>query len=408
MSYKFQNLTLPENHGFDEKTLNFLETIDKGLAGHSEKSREQFNALWLELEKQKAKPFGKPGATNPKERELNNKWLDSFLRKKDTAAIEMELKAFDEHLNTSNLEDGGILVPSLLLAEIMHVAEENGIARREMRYLPFDGPGNTRKLPIETTGVAVSWIDEGENKPLTGLKLSQITQELRKLACIVVLTEELIEDEAVDLVSYCSRRVGEAIAAEEDSQFFTGVGAPWTGIVNNTDTIAVPMAAGSVLADVSPVDLLNLAFSQTKGGRRNAKYYISSELLMRLMAYRADAVTQNDMRGNFLVISPSQSAPVTLWGYPVVITDALPDSNSGGEVADTPIAFFGDLKRATVYGDKKGVRVKLLDQATITNDEGDSINLAQADMMAVRVHKRVGFATPLPQLISVLQTGPTS
>jgi len=52
--------------------------------------------------------------------------------------------------------------------------------------------------------------------------------------------------------------------------------------------------------------------------------------------------------------------------------------------------------------------MKILTEATLEDDEGNKISLAQTDTEAVRVFKRVGYALTLPEGISVLQAGPSS
>ena len=76
--------------------------------------------------------------------------------------------------------------------------------------------------------------------------------------------------------------------------------------------------------------------------------------------------------------------------------------------ADEPFIIFGNLQKCVAYGDKQGIRVKLLDQASVYDENDQLINLAERDMLALRVHKRVGFVVILPAGICVLSTGATS
>jgi hypothetical protein len=49
-----------------------------------------------------------------------------------------------------------------------------------------------------------------------------------------------------------------------------------------------------------------------------------------------------------------------------------------------------------------------LDQASVYDADGTLINLAERDMLALRVHKRVGYVPVLPDGIAVLSTGAAS
>jgi HK97 family phage major capsid protein len=415
IEYELKYISLPDNHGFDDSSLALLVKFDEAVGKSRDGFQDQLNAAFVAIENKGMRTYGSDIAqSNPRQVELTAKWIRNFFQKKDTSAVEMELKQFqtkdfNDFLDTTDATTGGYLVPELLAAEVFRVVEENGFARRDMRYLPFSGPGNSRKLPIEGTGLTLSWIDEMEKKPLSNITFDQVSQTLGKLACISVMSEELIEDSAINLIEYVARRAGESIAEEEDSQFFAGAGAPWTGIINTAGCQQVDLGAGNdALIDLTPNDMLNMIFAVSKKYRPGAKFYFSSDVLLSLLKFRADSgQAPGDQSGSYLVGSPMQNIPMTLWGYPISVSDVLPGADDAA-TPDTPFAFFGNLQKCAVYGDKGGMRAKILDQATLTDADGYTINLAQVDANALRIMKRVGYCLTLPEGISVLSTGAAS
>lgn len=461
IEYEFKHIVLAEDHGMDENALTLLMKLDEALVKSKEgitekkdldtlkseleakiteiktdfnfgKFQEQLNAIFVKLEDSGIKPLASEEENARKEKELNNTWIRAML-KKDKGAfekVEKELKTMEPimHLgpatgstSTDLAEDytqGGYLVPSLLLAEVNRFVIEGGIARRDMRYLPFNGPGNSRYIPTLLTNVVVDWIDEGETKPKTKPYISRVQQTLKKVAAMVIMTEEIVEDTVIDLVSFCGQLIGEAIAAEEDNQFLAGTGAPWTGIINDTAITSLALAAGVGPLSMRPEALLSLTVAIPATAVPGAKFYMNREVWAAISARRSDAVAEGDAKGVYLVQTPGQSSPGTIWGFPVVLSDALPslsDLGYGGDAdfddtcdPDEPFLFFGNLQKCCVYGDKQGLRVKLLDQASVYDENGTLINLAEKDMIALRVHKRVGYCTVLPAGIVILQTGPTS
>ena len=354
-----------------------------------------------------------------KERDITQKWVRSFLKrdkeglKKAEAEHKQYMAYFEPSLHTgatdypsATSEQGEYTIPEILLTEINRFIQEFGVARREMRYLPFSGPGNERKLLTLATSVAVSWVDEGATKPKTKPTIDKVTQKLYKLAAITVMTEEIVEDSAVDLIGLCGQLFAEAIAEEEDRVFLTGdiaTGDPVDGVINATGVTAVALAAGVTAANLSPDDLNRMIYAIETPARRGAKFFMHPSVFSVLQRYRADSVAAGDGAGGYLVQTPVNGGPSSLWGYPIVLTDSLP------EVGDVdwsePFMFFGNLNRTCVYGDKQGLRVKMLDQASITNAAGDLVNLAENDLVAMRVHKRVGYVPVLPAGIAVLSTG---
>ena len=445
---ELKNIVLPEDHGFDEKHLKFLAALDGALEKSKEgiSKKEDVAKVKSDLEKELAemksqinyekiqgqlndiytKMADRPAFTE-KDKETqarikNSQWLRAFLKKdvqtmKEMQTKETQLFVYPQHvlhtgdnalIDDGDMGQGGHLIPLLLEGEINKWAQEAGIARREMKYMPFGGAGNTRKHLFEASGVSVDWVNEGEIKPKTKPTFSYVNQTLRTVAGIVIMSEEVIEDSAIDLIAYCSQALGEAIVMEEDVQFFTGVGAPWTGIINAAGIVPVGLPVGNVnAADVRPEDFLAATIAIPVDAARGAKFYMHRTVYAALRAYRADAVAAGDGAGNYLVQDPTGSAPALLWGYPIVLADVLPDVATAAG-AGTPFAIFANLKRTSVYGDKKGLRVKLLDQATVTDANGNLVNLAEQDMFALRVHKRVGYVNVLPSGIAVLETGPVT
>ena len=406
--YKFKYMSIDPKSGykmsdFKKEEVAMLQNIDEALVNFREDVDQQFDQIYIKMET--SRPAGKTGSSI--ERKEANTWLKSFFKKELTLKESGSGAALFDAMTTDSDSSGGILVPELLLAEIQHCIKDNGLARQMMRYLPFSGPGNTRRLPKETGSISVSWVDELGKKPVSSLVLDEVIQQLKKIAVITVMSDELIEDSAIDLVSYCAKRIGEAIAEEEDRVFFAGdtlAGDPFDGVINTTGVVDVPMGAGLTVADITPSDLLKMIYAIPKSGRKGAAFYVHSDIMFNLQALRLDLLTASDGLGGYLMQQPITSGqPPTIWGHPVYTLDVLPDGETATE--STPFAIFANLERTCVYGDKAQLRIKLLDQATIEDAEGNSINLAQHDAQALRVYRRVGFVCTLPECISVISTG---
>jgi HK97 family phage major capsid protein len=452
--YEFKHIQLPDDHKFDDDHLAFLQTIDEGLVNAAEKSvkkedleakqkeleeklselknsfkydevKEQLREAFIEMEKIRAeKPVISKEEKQAKELELNNKWIRAMLRKDRDGlkAISNELKELEvktelepvmhtgagSDMLSTDASQGSYLIPELLLAEVNRFVVSGGIARREMRYLPFSGAGNSRYIPTLLTNVTVGWVDEGERKEKTKPITSRVQQTLKTVAAMVIMTEEIVEDSAINLTAWCGQLLGEAIAAEEDDQFFAGTGAPWTGILNDTNVATYQLDATEGITDITPNDLLDMLSEIPTNARAGGKFYMHQTVLDRIISYRASAVAAGDGEGAFLVTDPKEAGAYRIWGYPVVVSDSLPDIDDDDGDADYPFLFFGNLQKCCVYGDKKGIRVKILDQASVYDENDELINLAEQDMVALRVHKRVGYVIVLPAGIVVLQTGASS
>jgi len=313
------------------------------------------------------------------------------------------LKAMEKTkaITDSSLDDskGGLTIPVELRNEVLRIAQTQfGLARRDMMYLPFSGAGNSRIIPTLGTSVSVKWTGEGEKKQGTTPTFGIVTQTLKKLAAIVPMTEEILEDSAIDIVALLGQLFAEAVAKEEDIQFFAGTGSPWTGILNNSSVNKVTQASGDA-TQITADDLLDMIDATPTGSLNGAKFYMHRSILSVIRKLK-------DKQGQYIYQQPSGVLPATIWNYPVETSDAFPELSSVG--TGDQYVLFGNLKQGAVFGDKQQLRVKLLDQATVTDDDGSTvINLAEQDMVALRIVERVGYVVALPKAMTVLEAQAT-
>ena len=382
-----------EEDGIDEKSLkSFIDkkadkALEKKADAYAEKLVNKFFAGASEARKKFLKT-GKAKTTNADD--VTRKFMKALFNKDYAAA-----KALTTSTSGTSPDDSatGLTIPTELLTEVYRFLPTYGVARRNMRYLPFTGPGNERNIPALSSAVSVFWTGEGVKKTPTQPKFSLITQTLKKLAAICPMTEEILEDSGIPLNSLVGELFAEAIGVEEDAQFLAGTGSPWTGVLNNASVNQInQITAGT--ANATAKDLLNMRKGIPTTALANAKYYLNPESLD---LFRGET----DDSGRFILQQPTDNAPGTLWGRPYELTDALPtpDAVADGE----PWVIFGDLQKTCILGDKQRIRVKLLEEGTITDTDGETeINLAEQDMVAIRVVERVGYVCALPTGISVL------
>lgn len=312
-------------------------------------------------------------------------------------------KSLSDSTSGSSPDDAkaGLLIPEELRNEVLRIAQtQYGLARRDMMYLPFSGPGNSRKIPTLGSSVSVFWTGEKSAKKSTQPTFGLVEQTLKKLAAIVPMTEEILEDSAINLTQLVGALIAEAVAKEEDLQFFAGVGTPWTGVLNNAD-VNIQYQAVAGASHMTADDLLNMQDKTPTGALDGAKYYMHRTTLSHVRKLK-------DLQGNYIYQNPGQGQPATIWNRPVETSDAFPAFSA--VTAGSPYVVFANLQKTCVFGDKQQIRTKLLTEATIHDTDnsqgaGTSINLAEQDMVALRIVERVGYVVALPEGITVLDAG---
>ena len=294
----------------------------------------------------------------------------------------------------------GYAVDGELSAEIRALMTEYGVARRE--FLSIQLSKNSYKLNELVTDIVVYWVAEASSIKSNQVVLGQNTLELKKLAVIVSMTNELLDDEEIDLFGFVATRVAQAFAREEDEEFFNGDGTTFTGLLQSSDVNTVTMT-GTTFASVDADDFIDMVDATPQGALANAKFYLHRSI----MSYIRKLKTGDDV---YLYQKPSESGPATLWGYPAVMVEAMPKSSE--TAADTAFVIFGDLKQGALFGYKGAIRVNRFEAGTIADvAETGTINLITSDRQAVRWTERVGYiqiVTTLDIPITVLATASAS
>lgn len=334
------------------------------------------------------------------EQELTRKWWNCLVNQDISGARAIQ----KDYLREGDDASGGYLVPPpALMAEINRFTELYGVARREMRYLPFSGPANSRKIPRLGSSVSVYWSSEAGKKSKTKPSFELVTQTLKKIVAIAIYTEELVEDSAIDINALLGELFGEAVAKEEDRVFFAGDtddGDVYDGILNANGIVPVVMGDGDVAADIDVDDLIEMKYAVPKEVRQTGKFYGNSAIFKLCEKLK-------DKNDRYILHDAQNGNAPTLCGRPYEELDILPDDDLVTE--ETPFLIYTNLKKTCVYGDKGTLRLKLLSEATLDFDDSDespnNINLAENDMQALRIVKRTGYVPVLPAGIAVLKTG---
>jgi len=373
-----------------------LDALDKSLEKKSDELVKKFLNGVAEQRKKAIETKQTPKKTS--DEEIVRKWFKALLYRDSQAMAEVQ----KDYLQGGEAGQGGDLIPPQLLAEVNKFTEEYGVARRDMRYLPFSGAGNSRNIPALASSVSVFWVGEGGAKPSTKPTFKLVPQTLEKIVAIVPFTEEIVEDSAINLISLLGELFGEAVAAEEDRVFLngdTGNGDPYMGVIRATGVVNTDMANNETPANITADHLNDLIYSVPTQVRNTGKFYLHSTVFQLLQQLR-DAVN-----GGYIVQSPVGDRPGAIWNRPYELVDVLPDADTTD--GTLPFMFFTNLAKTCVYGDKGDIKVKILEEATVQSAEESpaDLNLATQDMMAMRIKKRVGYVPVLPAGIGVLRTG---
>lgn len=208
-----------------------------------------------------------------------------------------------------------------------------------------------------------------------------------ELAVIVPIPEAVLDDTSYDIMGEVTPRVVEAVGQKVDSAVIFGVDRPtdW-----QADIITLARQAGNNVAN--DADLYNILLAEGGVFNKVEEYgYIVSGAIA-APTFKAKLRGVRDDVGQPIFKSDMQGATqYSLDGAPLYFSD--------NGAFDTSIAQLvaGSFGKA-VYAIRQDIQTKILDQAVIQDpDTGEIVyNLAQQDMIALRVTFRMGWAMPNP------------
>jgi len=252
------------------------------------------------------------------------------------------IKALTEGDDTA----GGFLVPEEFNAEIIRYVTEAAIVRPRARVFSMTrdimGMPKLDQSTDQFGGVALSWIGESGLKGETQPKFGKITLNAKKLIGLTPVSDELLEDNAVNLANFLVTLFGEAVAYEEDKKFLVGTGmATPLGIIVGAGTVVNRTTASRIkIADVLSM-WENLPAWATPG----AVWLTTKAGYTQFLKMRADAITAGDEAGAMLFVpSMAGGLPPSLLDLPILITDKLPALGTKGDLVLANIGwyFIGD------------------------------------------------------------------
>lgn len=189
-----------------------------------------------------------------------------------------------------------------------------------LRIRDLIAPGRTDSNSIEYvretgfTNNAAAQSAEGALKAQSDLQFDDETVPVRTLAHFIKASRQILDD-ASQLESYIGQRLLYGLKLVEDRQLLNGDGL--TGNLKGIIPQATAFADPASLANYTIMDQLRLAMLQAV----LAEYPASGHVLNPIDWTKIELTKDND--GRYIIGQPQGTASPTLWGLPVVTTQAM-------------------------------------------------------------------------------------
>lgn len=304
----------------DSDTYEKMET-DVVSLGKGIDRLERQNALDLELSMPTADPItNKPTAGSDTK---TGRAADEY-RKAFWNVMRSKIPNYDVQnaLQVGTDTEGGYLVPDEFERTLVESLEEQDIFRTLANVITTST--GDRKIPIVATKGTASWVEEGiisENDNAFG----QVSIGAYKLATMIKISEELLNDSVFNLEQYVAKEFARRIGTKEEEAFFIGdgIGKP-TGILAVAGGGEVGVTATSATV-ITFDEIMDLFYSLKTPYRKNAIFVMNDSTVKAIRKLK-------DSAGQYLwQSSVSAGIPDTIFNRPVITSAYAPTLEAGAK-----------------------------------------------------------------------------
>lgn len=250
--------------------------------------------------------------------------------------------------------EGGYLVPDEYEKKLVEALEDE-VFFRSLATVIKTSSGD-RKIPIVTSKGEAAWIDEGGQFPESDDSFGQTSIGAHKLATMIKVSDELLNDSVFNIEQYISKEFGRRIGTKEEEAFFIGdgTGKP-IGIFNKTGgaDIGVTAANTSITFD----DVMDLYYSLRAPYRNKATWLLNDSTVKAIRKLK-------DGNGNY-IWQPSvrEGEPDRILNRPYRTSIYVPELAAGNRVMA-----FGDYSYYWI-ADRQGRSFKRLNELFATTGQ---------------------------------------
>ena len=250
-------------------------------------------------------------------------------------------------LSVGTDSEGGYLVPDEYEKKLVEALQDE-VFFRSLATVIRTSSGD-RKIPIVTSKGEAAWIDEGGQFPESDDSFGQTSIGAYKLATMIKVSDELLNDSVFNIEQYISKEFGRRIGTKEEEAFFIGDGqGKPVGLFNAAGGAETGVTAAST--SITFDDVMDLYYSLRAPYRNKASWLLNDSTVKALRKLK-------DSNGNY-IWQPSvrEGEPDRILNRPYRTSIYVPELAEGNRVMA-----FGDYSYYWI-ADRQGRSFKRLNE----------------------------------------------
>lgn len=307
-----------------------------------------------ELAKATSTPITNKPNTQPGGETKTGRATDEYKRAFWNSMRNKNSYAIQNALSIGTDSEGGYLVPDEYEKKLVEALEDE-VFFRSLATVIKTSSGD-RKIPIVTSKGEAAWIDEGGQFPESDDSFGQTSIGAHKLATMIKVSDELLNDSVFNIEQYISKEFGRRIGTKEEEAFFIGdgTGKP-IGIFNKTGGADIGATAANT--SITFDDVMDLYYSLRAPYRNKATWLLNDSTVKAIRKLK-------DGNGNY-IWQPSvrEGEPDRILNRPYRTSIYVPELAAGNRVMA-----FGDYSYYWI-ADRQGRSFKRLNELFATTGQ---------------------------------------
>jgi HK97 family phage major capsid protein len=289
---------------------------------------------------------------------------------------------------------GGFLVPDAWLSTLISLMEQFGVFRRNANIIPMSR--DSLHWPRRIGGLNAYFIGEGAAPTESTATWDDVTLTAQKMACLIRVSNELLEDAVVDVGDLIMREIALAMATKEDDCILNGDGTNTfgkiTGFLDSTKLGASTAAASvftatghATLDAVTLKDLTNFIGYLPQYALDGAVFICNQQFATSVFGQLMASGSGNTL-STLAYGSNGQATPKRFLGFPIIVSQKMPSlSSPSGKFG----CLFGNINLSLAFGERRGLTVK---RSTERFMDTDQLGILATQRVAITVH---GIGSPI-------------
>lgn len=292
----------------------------------------------------------------------------------ESHAARADIKKIQNSFGSTVPSDGGFLVPEMLRAELLRVANEMAVVRSRARVVPMESLtvpypmiDSTSNATSVYGGVTGYWTEEGGTLVDSAPTFGRIELAAKKLTLYSEIPNELFTDSIISLQQFMSESYPEALAWFEDCAFTdgNGTGQP-LGYLNAPAAVSVAKESGQAAGSIVWENIVKMYARMLPSSMARAVWVANNDTFPELATMALSVGTG----GSAVWIGDGggeNTPPMRILGRPVVFTEKVSSVGAPGDINLVDFGYYliGDRQTmqsqtSTEYkfgNDKTAVRV---------------------------------------------------